>query len=148
MQYKFQDEHRRLYLYAALFLPFRSMAYMDRKSKMVSRFNLLMLYLKGVHWLGKSQTLSWVQGLVHSSIMFAFYALILIAYSVTSLFFILFLNLSEWSNYQVPVTSFIFRDSLKLKASDAEMVRILTPLTSYISCSVANFSVPQSFIFL
>ncbi|XP_065012296.1 tRNA nucleotidyltransferase cca2-like isoform X2 [Musa acuminata AAA Group] len=52
----FSDEHRRLYLYAALFLPFRSMVYMDRKSKMV------------------------------------------------------------------PVTSFIFRDSLKLKASDAEMV--------------------------
>ncbi|CAL9185315.1 unnamed protein product [Musa hybrid cultivar] len=52
----FRDEHRRLYLYAALFLPFRSMVYMDRKSKMV------------------------------------------------------------------PVTSFIFRDSLKLKASDAEMV--------------------------
>ncbi|RWW61173.1 hypothetical protein BHE74_00031789 [Ensete ventricosum] len=102
LQYKFQDEHRRLYLYAALFLPFRSMVYMDRKSKKVSRLNLLMLYLKGIY-------------------------------------------LSE-SNYQVPVTSFIFRDSLKLKASDAEMVRILTPLTSYISSLVANFSVPQFFI--
>ncbi|WOL11157.1 hypothetical protein Cni_G19918 [Canna indica] len=52
----FNDEQRRLYLYATLFLPFRNMVYMDKKSK------------------------------------------------------------------KVPVTSFIIRDSLKLKANDADMV--------------------------